>query len=35
VNNKEDLEDMIEMFEESLTTLNKNLILQEFIGEKV
>jgi RimK family alpha-L-glutamate ligase len=26
---------MIEMFEESLTTLNKNLILQEFIGEKV
>lgn len=34
VNNKGDLEDFMEMFEESISGLNKNLILQEFIGEK-
>ena len=33
--NKEDLEDIIEMFEENITTLNRNLILQEYIWEKM
>jgi glutathione synthase/RimK-type ligase-like ATP-grasp enzyme len=31
VNNKEELEDIIEMLEENMTTLNRNLILQEYI----
>ena len=34
VNNMEDLEDMIEMLEENMKTLNRNLILQEYIWEK-
>ena len=34
VNNKEELEDIIEMLEENMTTLNRNLILQEYIWEK-
>ena len=34
VNNREDLEDMIEMLEENMKTLNRNLILQEYIWEK-
>lgn len=35
VNNREDLEDIIEMLSDSLSMLNKNVILQEFIWEKV
>lgn len=34
VNNNQELEDILEMFEESLTKLNNNLIIQEFIWEK-
>jgi len=35
INNRHDLEDVIEMLDESLNTLNKNIILQEYIGEKI
>ncbi|MDD2871514.1 MAG: RimK family alpha-L-glutamate ligase [Candidatus Gracilibacteria bacterium] len=34
VNNNGELEDILEMLEESLTKLNNNLIVQEYIGEK-
>lgn len=34
VNNKQELEDILEMLEESLTRLNSNLIVQEYIWEK-
>ena len=34
-NNKQELEDIIEMLQENITTLNRNLILQEYIWEKV
>jgi RimK family alpha-L-glutamate ligase len=34
VNNREDLEDIIEMLSDSVFTLNKNVILQEYIWEK-
>ncbi|MDP2090576.1 MAG: RimK family alpha-L-glutamate ligase [Candidatus Gracilibacteria bacterium] len=34
VNNNQELEDILEMLEESLSRLNNNLIVQEYIGEK-